>query len=74
MFKLFAIGEQVKDENLHDALPRDASVSRQAFRKVTAGVRDAPRRAEKFHICGNGDLIRELGCPRAESSVKAGCA
>src|SRR6185312_14512398 len=53
MIELFAIGEQVKNENLHGVLPRGASARGKLFTEVTATPHLAPRRGKKFYICGN---------------------
>jgi hypothetical protein len=54
MLELLAIGQQVKDKNLHDVLSIVATLSVRVCDEVTAAMRGAPRRPRKFHICRNG--------------------
>src|SRR5215475_1496006 len=67
MLELFAIGEQVEDENLHDVLP-----VMDRFDEVTAGAPGPPRRAGKFHICGNADICQKMRLFQPPQSLGAG--
>jgi hypothetical protein len=55
MIKLFAVGEQIEDENFHGVLPWEFGAPpwwRKFEGQVTARAIAPPIDAEKFHICG----------------------